>query len=172
PIEHRIAFIGGDRRRILARAQISAHQPRALAYDGDRDTLYVAGLGNDRVTAIAGASTPAARLAWTRDLTAGAEGRCGPSGIAVTSDGELRVYCSFRRAVTAVRDAGSAPILSHGPELAPTTLTAAARRGRDLFHTGGDRRLSTGGAMACASCHPEGRADGLSWRIEGHDLQT
>jgi cytochrome c peroxidase len=28
------------------------------------------------------------------------------------------------------------------------------------------------GAMACATCHPDGRADGLSWRIEKHELQT
>lgn len=172
PIEHRIAFIGGGQHRILARAQIGAHQPRALAYDGDRDTLYVAGLGNDRVTAIAGASGPAARLDWTRDLTAGGEGRCGPTGIAITDGGELRVFCSFRRAVTSVSAAATVPVISHGPALAPTRLTTAASRGRDLFHTGGDQRLSGGGAMACASCHPEGRADGLSWRIEGHDLQT
>jgi cytochrome c553 len=26
--------------------------------------------------------------------------------------------------------------------------------------------------MACASCHPDGRADGLSWRIEKRELQT
>jgi hypothetical protein len=26
--------------------------------------------------------------------------------------------------------------------------------------------------MACATCHPDGRADGLSWRIDKHELQT
>ena len=28
------------------------------------------------------------------------------------------------------------------------------------------------GAMACATCHPDNRADGLSWRIEKKELQT
>ena len=26
--------------------------------------------------------------------------------------------------------------------------------------------------MACSSCHPEAGSDGLSWRIETHELQT
>ena len=42
----------------------------------------------------------------------------------------------------------------------------------ELFRRGGDARLSTRGAMACAGCHAEGRTDGLSWRIQGQALQT
>jgi cytochrome c peroxidase len=57
-------------------------------------------------------------------------------------------------------------------ELATTTRSAAEQRGADIFRRGRDHRVSTGGFMACASCHPEGRSDGLSWRIEGHNLQT
>src|SRR5205823_6457306 len=34
--------------------------------------------------------------------------------------------------------------------------------GRVLFHASGDRRISKDG-RACASCHPEGRDDGLTW---------
>ena len=41
--------------------------------------------------------------------------------------------------------------------------------GRKLFF---DPALSASGQMACASCHPDGRADGLSWRIEKRELQT
>ena len=59
-----------------------------------------------------------------------------------------------------------------GTELATSSRDADAQRGADLFRRGQDGRLSTGGFMACASCHPEGRTDGLSWRIEGHNLQT
>jgi cytochrome c peroxidase len=51
-------------------------------------------------------------------------------------------------------------------------MSTLEHRGLELFRTSGDARLSTRGAMACASCHPEGREDGLSWRIEGHVLQT
>jgi cytochrome c peroxidase len=40
-----------------------------------------------------------------------------------------------------------------------------------LFHSALNQ-VSQAGAMACASCHPDGRADGLSWRIDKHELQT
>jgi cytochrome c peroxidase len=39
------------------------------------------------------------------------------------------------------------------------------------FHTA-DVKVSRFGVIACASCHLDGRADGMSWRIDGHDLQT
>jgi cytochrome c peroxidase len=32
--------------------------------------------------------------------------------------------------------------------------------------------VSAAGALACASCHPDGRADGLTWKIEKNQLQT
>jgi mono/diheme cytochrome c family protein len=41
-------------------------------------------------------------------------------------------------------------------------LSAQALRGRNLFHGAGDARISADG-RACASCHPDGREDGLTW---------
>src|SRR6185436_20442876 len=43
-------------------------------------------------------------------------------------------------------------------------------RGRRLFHTSRDARLSQG--RACASCHPEGRDDGLVWTSPDGPRQT
>ncbi len=40
-----------------------------------------------------------------------------------------------------------------------------------LFHSA-DAQISQGGGLACASCHPDGRDDGLSWKIEKATLQT
>ena len=40
-----------------------------------------------------------------------------------------------------------------------------------LFHSA-EAQISQRGGLACASCHPDGRADGLSWRIDKHELQT
>jgi cytochrome c peroxidase len=40
-----------------------------------------------------------------------------------------------------------------------------------LFHSA-EPAISSRGAMACSTCHPDNRADGLSWRIEKHELQT
>lgn len=176
PVGHRIAFLGAAGKHLarpLARAQIAAHQPRALAYDASRDILYVAGLGDDRVTAIGQASNAAAFHLWTRVVGREGSDRCGPSGLAVSKDG-VRVFCSFRRRVVSLSlDADRRnPKVAVGPSLAASRLSELALKGEQLFHTGGDPRISSRGALACASCHPEGRADGLSWRIEGHTLQT
>jgi cytochrome c peroxidase len=40
-----------------------------------------------------------------------------------------------------------------------------------LFHAA-QAQTSARGALACSSCHPDGRADGLSWRIDKQELQT
>jgi len=40
-----------------------------------------------------------------------------------------------------------------------------------LFHSA-IPSISEHGAVACASCHLDGRTDGLSWQIEGKQLQT
>jgi mono/diheme cytochrome c family protein len=44
-------------------------------------------------------------------------------------------------------------------------------RGRELFHVTRDVRLSFDG-RACASCHPDGRADGLTWATPDGPRQT
>ena len=88
----------------------------------------------------------------------------------------MLVWCSLQR--KAVRLSGD-PALATAPtqvwqsnELASSRLSEQAQRGRDLFRQGNTTKISTGGAMACASCHAEARADGLSWRLQGKNLQT
>jgi cytochrome c553 len=67
-----------------------------------------------------------------------------------------------------------APIKSsewvRGPELAASLRSDQVERGAELFRRGEDFTL--GGVLACASCHPEGRSDGLSWRLGRAILQT
>jgi cytochrome c peroxidase len=43
-----------------------------------------------------------------------------------------------------------------------SALTDEIRQGRALFHAAFDKRISSN-RRACASCHPEGREDGLVW---------
>lgn len=42
-------------------------------------------------------------------------------------------------------------------------LPADVLAGKKLFHASGDRRLAADGYIACASCHPDGSHDGLTW---------
>ena len=46
--------------------------------------------------------------------------------------------------------------------LGGSTQTSAARKGERLFHDGD---LCFQGWQSCASCHPDGRADGLNWDL-------
>jgi sugar lactone lactonase YvrE len=175
PLSHHLAFFGFAGQRRATAALTSVHQPRALAWDAAHDALYVAGLGTDEIVQIRNASQV--------DLHAGVDGavsgkeRCGADGLAIARDGNLLVWCSFTRSVARVVtiDPGgklaTAWAATSGPALAASTLDAAQHLGMTLFHTA-DGNISAFGGLACASCHPEGRADGLSWRIHGDTLQT
>jgi mono/diheme cytochrome c family protein len=175
PITHRVAWVDAENAFApdTAFAEIGLHQPRALAYDLASDTLYLAGYGDDRVFALGDASQSSIHLAWSASVAQA--GTCAPDGIAFEGT-QVWVHCELGRHVVSIDGASAAttfaPATIASAELAATTRSAAERRGADIFRRGRDHRVSTGGFMACASCHPEGRSDGLSWRIEGHNLQT
>ncbi|HVI01312.1 MAG TPA: c-type cytochrome [Enhygromyxa sp.] len=177
PITHRLAMVDSEDSFApkTAFAQLGLHQPRALAYDAGTDTLYLAGYGNDQIMAVADASQATIHMSWSTVVTSSGSS-CGPDGLAISGD-SLFVHCELDRNVvrfdlTTVQSLAM-PTLAHvGQELAPSTRSEAAQRGAELFRRGEDPRVSVGGFMACGSCHTEGRTDGLSWRIEGHNLQT
>jgi DNA-binding beta-propeller fold protein YncE/mono/diheme cytochrome c family protein len=180
PISHRLAFLqmpdGGESRSVrTAFAATDLHQPRALAYDAKADTLYLAGHGSDDVIALAEVSQTSVHLAWS--MSVGTNEACGPSGLAVDeTDGSVVAYCSLTRSTVRVARASTedrvARVVHRSPELAQSRLSPAAQRGQAMFRDGTNPRLSQHGIMACASCHAEGRSDGLSWFLEGHQLQT
>jgi sugar lactone lactonase YvrE len=177
PISHQLAFLGTSKERTnQIVATIGQHQPRALAWDGTRDALYIAGLGSDTIIQLKNASQVGIAQGVSATLANGKD-RCGPDGIAVGADGNLLVWCSFTRSVARVDvtdDKGklaSSAKAEHGASLVASTFNAKQHEGMVLFHASMPQ-LSAGGALACASCHPDGRADGLSWRIDKQELQT
>jgi mono/diheme cytochrome c family protein len=92
----------------------------------------------------------------------------GMSGLAVDGDRGLRAFAAFDRTLISIAlDGTEAKMVSVGPGLLP----AEVAQGRALFHLAGDRRIS-GSIAACASCHPDGREDGLVWRLRGSMRQT
>jgi DNA-binding beta-propeller fold protein YncE len=177
PVTHQLAFLGLDRERTLqTTATIAQHQPRALAWDSSHDALYVAGMGTDTILQVKNASQVGIAEGVSASLTSGAK-RCGPDGVAVTADGNVLVWCSFTRVVERVDfvDAkgalASAAKLAPGPMLVASSLAEKQHQGMVLFHSA-EPAISQRGALACASCHPDGRDDGLSWKIETNTLQT
>ena len=172
PVVHRVAFVAGDIGAArTATAEVPLHMPRATAYDPAIDRLYLLGYGSDTIAAIGDASQASIHLAYQRDLSE-AQG-CGATGAAVADDGDLLVFCSLSRKVVTVEGQALADMkVAVSGELTTSRLTADQAAGRQLFTRGGDHRLSKGGGLACESCHPEARTDGLSWRIESKVLQT
>jgi mono/diheme cytochrome c family protein len=175
PLTHELAFLGfGDGRVDETTATLAVHQPHALAWDAHRDLLYVAGLGDDTILQIKNASQPSVAGGFRSRLTAKAA--CGPDGLAIAPSGDVLVWCSFTRTVERIATTaseGDDPVrkLTAGPELVASAMTAKQHEGLVLFHVA-DSRISENGHLACASCHPDNRADGLSWRIEKRALQT
>lgn len=183
-IAHRLGIIadaGTDQPR-TGTSKIRLHQPRAMAYDAAHDTLYLAGYGDDHIMAVADVSQPSAYSAWVANPKSSEGARaCGPDGLAVDGD-DLWIHCELSRKLIKLTpsafDLDDKPWrregagVAVGPELAPSLRSDEVEHGAELFRRGGDWRISDAGVMACASCHPEGRADGLSWRLGKSILQT
>ncbi|WP_170319893.1 c-type cytochrome [Polyangium spumosum] len=138
--------------------------PRAAAAKGDR--LFVTCLGSDTLLELDGRAQNAAELVRRRVRLPG-----GPLGLAL-SDRHAIVVSQFDRAVSIVDLDGAAPeplvVRLSRPR---GEVDAVFDRGRRIFHDGFDPRISSDG-RACASCHPEGREDGLTWSTPDGPRQT
>lgn len=167
PIAHAVGWLAADGKQASGRTNVG--EPRALAWDRSRDVLYVAGLATDRVVSIPRASQVDVAPGEAHALRTG----CGADGIAIAPDGDVLVWCSFTRSVSRL-DMKKGNRLARsvtGPVLAPPSLDAKVHQGMVLFHTANDS-ISGFGGMSCGNCHLDGRADGLSWKIGDHALQT
>jgi cytochrome c peroxidase len=147
--------------------------PRAATYDAAGQWLVLACQGQDMV--------------WRVDATDGGrrerEGAWKvdgePSGLAFDEERRaLFVWSQHAHSVTSLDlDAYHPPtagdddtrrVVALGPRVGVPDATAL---GRELFHTTGDPRISSDG-RACASCHPDGRDDGLVWATPDGPRQT
>lgn len=132
--------------------------PSAVATHAESSTLYIASTGTNEIAAVRpGASAPDVDLVPTI---------FAPSAIETTADGELLVFSQIEHAI------------EHGPAGARRTLSIGEdpldpqiALGRRLFFTANDPLLS-GGGLACAGCHPEGRDDGIVWTVGQDIVQT
>ncbi|WP_438034151.1 cytochrome C peroxidase [Sorangium sp. So ce204] len=163
--------------------------PRAAAIEPGDDVLLVACLGHDEVIAYdARAQIPGkpqrTGSAREREIFRARVG-AGPTAIAV--DGARRravVFSRFDGALTilpAARDPEPTAIGASGKELAgelpviplprASRLDEQRAEGQRLFHAAGGRRVAFDG-RACASCHPDGRDDALTWSTPEGPRQT
>ncbi|MFT3767249.1 MAG: c-type cytochrome [Minicystis sp.] len=137
-------------------------QARAAAVAGDR--LFVASQGTGELFELdARALDPA--MSVRRRFTVGA----GPKGVDVDRAlGVAAVWSQLAHEI-AVVSLGSGAVDRR--VVASDPLPRSIARGRLLFTTELDRRISRDG-RACAGCHPDGRDDGLVWKLGAGPRQT
>ncbi len=141
--------------------------PRAAAVDSRSRMLLVSCLGIDNVIGYDAASADP-QNSERRRWTVGA----GSSGIAVDPEKPRAfVWSQFERSLSVLSlggpdliDEKTAPARTSKIALAPLAnkLPADYELGRLLFHAAADGRISKDG-RACASCHPDGRDDAITW---------
>lgn len=150
--------------------------PRAAAVDGASRGLFVACMGLDTVIEYDAASADPEHSERRRIPVA-----AGPTGLAVDTEGRrLVVFSQFDRQIHIVPlENKSDEVQNESPAALRVALSRKAKAtsgtdyelGRRLFHATNDPRISRDG-RACASCHPDGRDDALTWATPDGPRQT
>lgn len=128
------------------------------------DALFVTSYGTGQLVELdAAAIDPAMSVRRTFDVGD------GPAGLDTDSATGIAVVWSQLSHELAVVNLGSGTVERIPVSADP--LSADMALGRRLFHAENDRRISRDG-RSCAGCHPDGRADGLVWRLGGGARKT
>lgn len=98
----------------------------------------------------------------------------GPSGVALSRDGaKAFVYAGFDHTLSVVESRDGVVQRTARTQLTADVLSPDAVKGRMLFFSATDIRMSNPGtAIACSSCHLEGREDGHVWNFPEGPRQT
>lgn len=142
----------------------------AYEREGQPTKLFVAAMGSDRIGVLTDtgndlAAWPLARIDITTPTPTGLH---GPRGLALKRatgqdiDPGNRLYVLNRVSHTlSVIDPDTNALLATQP-LNQDPTPPHIRAGRQFLY---DARLSLNGFVSCASCHPDGRTDGLAWNL-------
>ena len=167
------AFSGASDRTCFEHQKSECIIPRAATDDGAR--LFVACLDSDEILVI----DPEKNTEHAPDCIKALTERPrlhvdSPTAVALTEGGEVVAWSSFTHTLT----------LLGKPDALPGTTVASAIEvprqnpvdaevavGQRLFHQSGNRKVSADG-RACASCHVDGRDDGLVWPTPSGERQT
>ncbi|RYE88025.1 MAG: c-type cytochrome, partial [Myxococcales bacterium] len=134
--------------------------PRAAAVNSSTHSLFVACLGADAVIEYdAAAANPrsAEKRRWSLPA--------GPTGVAVDQLGQrLAVWSQFDQSLSIVQLSGDSgrPVTLALSRKARSATEGDLALGRKLFHATGNMGIAQDG-RSCASCHPDGRDDSLTW---------
>ena len=159
------AFIAADPQVDFAVAPAAApsRQARAAAVLGDR--LLVASQGTNELYALDARALESGDARRAQRYAVGE----GPKGVDVEPASRVAVVWSQISHEFAVVSLGSGAVerlVAAGNPLAPEVAA-----GRRIFFSELDRRVSRDG-RSCAGCHPDGRDDGVVWKLGAGPRQT
>lgn len=150
--------------------------PRAAATSPRTGHLYVTCVGNDVLVELDARGTDPMRFERRRWSVP-----AGPFGLALDAKADRAVVWSqFDRKVSVIglgdkRTAAEIAMRDFDDALHPAgaklALAPEHDLGRRLFHRTDDARIA-GDGRACASCHPDGREDSLTWPTPDGPRQT
>ncbi len=153
-------------------------QPMALAHDPRHARLVMVAMGSDRIMSLNTLSSdPISHPIASRFVGQ------APKGIVFTADGSKAfVHNAHSYSVSPVDFAAQLPkegdarrwTVKSGASavFARNPLPETAARGRRAFTFALDPRVGGANRFACASCHPDGRHDGMVWQIGAGPRQT
>jgi hypothetical protein len=132
------------------------NNPLAAIPAPDGRTLYIVLAGSDLVEVVDVAEPHRPRL--VKFLPAGNN----PRGLALSRDGRRGYVLNYLGRSVTVLD------LEHLAPLGEVTVTAETLdpqvlRGKILFNNATNPKLSQGSWLSCATCHPDGGTDGVTW---------
>lgn len=159
-----------------SRPRPSCLLPRAAVVDGASRSLFVACMGLDTVIEYDATSADPQQSERRRIPVA-----AGPTGLALDTEGRrLVVFSQFDRTLHVVPLENKSDVTNDDePGGMRVALSRKAKAivgpdlelGRRLFHTTNNQQISRDG-RACASCHPDGRDDAITWATPDGPRQT
>lgn len=94
-----------------------------------------------------------------------------PRGLALSRDGRRGYVMNYLSRSVTVLDLENLKPLAEVP-VTSETLAPVVLRGKLLFNSATDPKLSRGSWISCASCHPHGGSDGVTWIFPDGPRQT
>jgi DNA-binding beta-propeller fold protein YncE/mono/diheme cytochrome c family protein len=142
--------------------------PRAAALRAKTASLLVACFGIDQLVELDALAVDPARAVRRRIGVPP-----GPAGVAVDeATGRAVVFSQMGAEVSVLRlDEAQPARTAIALDYHPDPALADAARGRQLFYSTDDERIS-GDGLGCSSCHVDGRDDGLTWTTPMGPRQT
>ncbi|MEE2888516.1 MAG: beta-propeller fold lactonase family protein, partial [Planctomycetota bacterium] len=137
-------------------------QPTDIAFDPSGSRAYVAAFGTDRIGVLDPAGKVVGRIEVgnTPGSAKAPRSKRGPRGLAHHPARSLLYVLNRLSNSLSVVDTAQAKVLREVEMFDPTPTVI--REGRGFLY---DAKLSGNGTMSCASCHIDGRHDGLAWDL-------